>query len=72
MKLPLASAGVEAFWRDWIEPARIAIGAMREPTEAMALEGLQTLPFGPSSPAMATVCYRAMIDAALSEGAGET
>ncbi len=33
------------------------------PDEAMALAGLQELPFGPSSPGHAVRCYRAMIAA---------
>lgn len=57
--------------RSWYEnegkfAARAAIEAM-EPTEAMKIAGLQELPWGQNSPETAQRCWRAMIDAALSE-----
>lgn len=45
--------------------ARAAMAEMREPTTAAKLAGMQELPSGASSPAIAAKCYRAMIDAAL-------
>lgn len=41
----------------------------REPTERMTLAGIQGLPFGTSSPAMAAQTYRAMLSAAEREAA---
>lgn len=50
---------------DITDAACAAIEAMREPTEAMALRGLQEMPFGSGSPSVTKAAYRAMIDAAL-------
>ena len=66
----------EHMWREFVEPARAAIEAMREPTEEMRIAG-DTAPtahgwglhaiHGSSEFAECEPLWRAMIDAALGE-----
>ena len=68
---PVVAERVESRWMSYREEARAAIAAMREPTEAMvdagyACDGTTTY----DATAFCETHWRAMIDAALAEGAG--
>jgi hypothetical protein len=61
---------IDIIWHAWINPARAAIAAMREPTEAMVAviaAGCGATPECEFDCALARDRIRAMIDAALGE-----
>lgn len=60
---------VETLWDEWIDEARAAIAAMREPTEAMTDCSVITPDGFQPYPNTCETVWIAMIDAALSVGA---
>lgn len=62
--------GSEKTWRNFVPAARAAIEALREPTQAMEEAGAESQADDCFTLAQASMCFRAMVSQALTEGEG--
>lgn len=67
---PIYPQDIDRDWPDFVPYARVAVAAMREPTDAMRLMGVAEYgrSYRAAAPEPTTKVWCAMIDAALAEG----